>query len=158
MTAFRNNIYLYHLLSFVLGAVYFYGVIFFFNVIGYYLGSYMPFSESNQDLLAPVLIANFITTIFGSFVPSLFVIAIIHLLLKPKTWFYLVGVSFSYIILSIYYSLSVPVEYINYNYIDYAVKYSSGLIFLYTLTYIYLKSKPNKAFKRDAEKAPRPLT
>jgi len=148
----------YNLSSAALGVAYFFGVIFFFNFIGYYFGSVLPTTQNESIGLSYITFVNFITSFIGGIVPSILVLIVIHFLLNPKTIFYLTGICFSYTLLAVYYSINLPEHFTDYYYLDYLAKYLGGLLILWLLSLAYLKQKPNNAFKRDAEKAPRPLT
>ncbi len=148
----------YNISSVVIGAVYFFGVIFFYNIIGHYFGSIFASTQNDSIGLGYIALVNFITSFIGGVVPSILVLIVIHFLLNPKTSFYLTGIFFSYILLSVYYSANLPEHFGDYYYLDYLAKGFGGLLILWLMSLAYLKKKPNNAFKRDAEKAPRPLT
>ena len=141
----------YNISSVVLGIAYFFGVIFYFNLLGYYFGSLFATSQNESIGLLYIAFANLITPFIGGVVPSLLVLIVIHFLLNPKTSFYLTGICFSYVLLAVYYSINLPEHFTDYYYLDYLAKYLGGLLILWLISLAYLKKKPNKANQRGSK-------
>jgi len=139
-----------------MGVAYFFGSLYGFNFLGAAINPiFVYYQPDTSDVVSPILI-NIAIAFLGSLIPAIFVMVIIHLTLKPNSKLFIYVLSISYLIFSI---RSVLNNYNEHAYLELGYLYNlsgkalGGLIVLWVVSLVYLRSKPNKSLNPDAQNA-----
>ena len=158
MNVIQSNIFAYHLIALASGVAYYFGFLHGFNSLGPVINPIFAHYQPDQDsLLSPMLI-NYALAFIGSILPAIVAILIIHHTLNPNSKLFIFVLSAPYLALSIW---SIQKNYNDFLGLIYLYSHSGkvlgGLTTVWGVSLLYLRSKPNKYFKADAQKAARPL-
>ena len=160
MNGILKNIYYYHIASIILGFIYFYASNIIFNIIGSSALIIFELYEPTSPSVYIALLANLAVGFIGSLLPATVISFFFHYILRPKTKLFLISITLSFIILSIWGAfglLSVTNETVYL--LGYIGKALGSLFALWLLIAIYFKlMMPNKALNTDSAKNAAPVS
>ena len=154
MNAMKSNLFVYYVTALIVGAAYYFGTLYGFNFLGSAISPVFAHYQPDVDSVAAPILINVAISFLGSLMPAIVVMAIIHFTLHPNSKLFIFALSVSYLILSTWSVLE------NYNSVlELSYLYSllgkafGGLMVLWVVCAVYLRSKPNKSFKMDGAKS-----
>ena len=136
---------MYHFFALFLGVIYYLLSILGFNFLGEAIDPIFNHYQPSPDSVLMFIAINIVIAFFGSLIPGVIFVIVVHFVLVPKTKLFLFSATLVFVFLSVMVIISSikSNNYLGLNYIfNLSGKALGGVIALWVISIIYLNKKP----------------